>query len=699
MKSLSTYRLVLVFACCLVCVAVYALPRTPEQVLRIATSHRLYAPSFATSSDTVAHAIYPYISHRSAGYYAVNTAEGFVLVSADDACPPVLAYSDAHTAFCFDSLPPAMRWWLSTYDAECRLLAGSQPFLSVPAMQSASAAVRKAPSVAPLLSCRWNQRAPYNLLAPVYSGTSRAAAGCVATAMAQIMYAYRYPTQGQGTHSYLWSSKSNPELSAMLSADFGATTYAWERMLDTYTSSASEESQMAVATLMYHCGVSVDMGYDCNSSHESGAVTSKVPSALATYFAYDPHYQSIRKDIYPADSLSRIIYDELALRHPVLVSGANDEGGHAFVCDGYDGNGYFHFNWGWGGTSDGYFLLSALNPGAQGVGGTSKGYNKGTTFFIGLQPYNAAARPQPQQLAADSITLSATSLRRTDKLTASAYRIQNYGLDDYVSGKVGVALYDEDDTRMVALLRAESFSLRANYYRTTALAMDNILIPDTVPSGTYRLCFVYLDPVYGWSRMMNTMDDYYKTLYLSEERVEFVDNHAPAALVLTEPIAFVSADSVPTTGAPLRFSVRNTGGTFRGDISARIYQGKFSRGQYEILDSVTIRHDQQFSSALQQAFDPNLKTATTYKMRLCYRAGASDAWHEFTPVEYNEIIFTLYTPAEPDPDTPTAVEALLRDGGRVVQRRLLMRMPVGDLYVVSVEHDQTIHHYKIIQTL
>ncbi len=680
--------------CCSLCGNCLAAPRTRAQVIDIAAAHQPQCALKLTSRDTLASHIQPCIARQSAGWYAVNTSAGFVLVSADDAQPPVLGYSDAGQPFIYDSLPPAMRRWLDAYDDDWSRLQNNGTTLAAPVRS-----MPRAVAVPPILTSKWNQRDPYNLLAPCYSGTNRAAAGCVATAMAQIMYAYKYPAAGQGTYSYLWVSQNNPSLSATLSADFGNTDYRWDLMQDTYTSSASEESRQAVATLLYHCGVSVDMGYDCNAGHESGAVTSKVPAALASYFGYDTRYQSVRKDVYPADSLERIIYEELSLRHPVLVSGSNDEGGHAFVCDGYDGQGYFHFNWGWGGTSDGYFLLSALNPGTQGVGGTTKGYNKGTTFFIGLQPYNPSAKVQPQQLAADSITLSATSVGRSESLAVSAYRIQNYGLDDYNSGRIGVALYDDDGTQMVALLASASFSLKSNYYRTSAFVFSNVTVPAAVESGTYRLCVVYEDPAYGWLRMLNTMDDYYRTLYLSDSRIEFVDNHAPAELLLTGPIAFLSADSVPMTGEPLSFSIMNTGGTFRGDISARIYKGKFSRGQYEIMDSVTIRHGQLFSSALQQAFDGNLETGVTYKMKLCYRTGPSDSWHEFAPAECNEIMFTLYMPEEQDPDTPTDIGTLLQDGGRVVREQLLMRLPVGDLYMVAIERNQTIYCYKIIRTL
>ena len=659
----------------------WAAPRTPEQALDIARSTRLRKASAShilTSQPAR-------IAAQSRAYYAVNTGHGFVLVSTDTHMPEVLGYSDG-SDFCVDSLPPAFRYWLQCYDDDAAALDTTYTCPQRAAIFP--------DSQTPLLTCRWNQSSPFNDMAPKYDATHHAAAGCVATAMAQIMYAHKHPAQGTGSYSYLWTSKRDANLSATLSADFGATTYHWDAMLDSYPGTASADSRAAVATLLYHCGVSVDMGYDCNSSHESGAVTSKVPKSLATYFGYDPSYQFIRKDIYPIDSLNLLIRAELRQQHPVLISGSNDQGEHAFVCDGYNRDGYFHINWGWGGKSDGYFLLSALNPGQQGIGGTTKGYNKGTTFFVGLQPKSATSVRYPSQLAADSFTVSTTRLARNGSFSTAAYHIQNYGMDHY-TGTYGIALYDEDETDMVALLKSSSFSLKSNYYRTSEVTTTGIKIPTSVPEGTYHLCLVYRDADYGWLRMLNRCDDYFKTVYVSADGITFLDNNAPAELSLTEPIAFADdAYDIPRAGLPLSFSVRNTGGTFRGDISARIYQGNFAKGQYEILDSLSIRRNQTFSSALQQPFDDRLKTDKTYKMKLCWRANATDSWHEFTPSEYGMISFTI---CENEENPPTSVTDIEMDGENIISQQFIMHLPIGDLYLVTARNsDNSVKQHKIL---
>lgn len=579
----------------------------------------------------------PAIADSSAVYYAVNTTPGYVLVGADDRMPEVLGYGEER-AFEPGNMSPALRFWLECYAEELSALSDN----------AGARAPRKATAaIAPLMSSKWNQSAPYNDFAPAYNDNGgKCVTGCVATAMAQVMYYYKHPVQGTGSHSYLWVCTNPVGKSGTLSANFGQTTYRWDDMIDyyPYSSGGTVAQNEAVATLMYHCGVAVNMGY----GQSSGAYTEKVPGALKDYFSYDANYQRIQKVMYPADSLNAIIAAELKANRPVIVSGHNDEGGHAFVCDGCDNKGYFHINWGWGGSNDGYYLLTALNPGkSQGIGGTSKGYNKSTAFFIGLQPTKSGTPKAIPQMATSNFSVSTTSVNRGTNFTVSIARLENFGLTDF-TGIYGVALYDEDETRLVRVLKqVDNCSLGAGYHWTTA-ANVTVSIPSsttTVPNGTYHLCCVYKDANYGWMRMLCTEDDYYRTLEISTSKATFYANDAEPELALTKAIAFpagTNPDSVPKTGIPVSFAVKNTGGTFRGQISARIYKGNFSKGQYELVDSAVIRRNQTLQSALQQEFDKNLLLETQYKMKLCWRASASDSWHDFTPAGYAELPFKLY---------------------------------------------------------
>ena len=605
--------------------------RTPQEALTIAS--QFTTPQGASRMRARASEASSVIADSASVYYAVNTRGGFVLVGADDRLPEVLGYSD-HASFDPDNLSPEFRFWMQCYEEELSQITNP---LSPP-LRGGWGGV----SVSPLLSSTWNQSSPYNDLAPLYNETGgRCVTGCVATAMAQVMYYHKYPEIGTGSHSYLWVCTNPVGKSATLSANFGQTVYNWSSMLDTYKSYTPQQGA-AVATLMYHCGVSIEMGY----GQSSGAYTEKVPVALNTYFGYDPNYQRIRKDMYPADSLNRIIAAELQANRPVLVSGSNDEGGHAFVCDGCDNKGYFHINWGWGGSNDGYYLLTALNPGkSQGIGGTTKGYNKGTSFFIGLQPAKSGTPKAIPQMATTSFSVSSETFTRSTAFSASIERLQNYGLNNF-SGSYGVALYDEDETQLIAVLKqVDNYSLNAGYYRTSEATLSNIKIPNTVPAGTYHLCCVYKNADYDWMRLMCTDDDYYRTLTLTSTQVTFYPNDAAPELTLVQALAFpegTNPDSIPMTGIPVSFEVKNIGGTFRGDISARIYKGAFAKGQYEIMDSVVVRRNQNLNSALQQTFDPTLLLDTQYKMRLCWRADKNDSWHNFEGAE--DLLFKLYDP-------------------------------------------------------
>lgn len=623
--------------------------RTPADALRIAkefTSVSASGPSVKRSNrqSSSNSASDLSLADSSAVYLAVNTADGYVLVGADERLPEVLGYSD-NGAFDADNLSPAFRYWMECYEEEIAAAGDSSQISNDQSPISNRQPRRATAAVSPLCTSRWNQGAPYNNYAPAYNDQgSKCVTGCVATAMAQIMYYHKHPTIGTGSHSYLWVCTDPLGKSATLSANFGQTTYRWADMRDSHRSGTTAEQDDAVATLMYHCGVSVNMGY----GQSSGAYTDKVPPALKDYFSYDANYQRIQKVMYPADSLNAIIAAELKAKRPVLVSGHNNEGGHAFVCDGCDNRGYFHINWGWGGSNDGYFLLTALNPGSsQGIGGTTKGYNKSTAFFIGLQPAKSGTPKAIPQIATTKFTVSSQSFSRSTAFSVSIAELQNYGLTDF-KGSYGVALYDEDETQLISVLKqVDNYSLSAGKYRTSAATLSSIKIPTSVAAGTYHLCCVYKDANYGWMRMLCTEDDYFMTLEITSTRVTFHPNDEEPVLALTKAIAFpagTNLDSVPKTGPPLSFAIKNTGGTFKGDISARIYKGAFSKGQYEIMDSVVVRRNQSLNSALQQKFDAGLLLDTQYKMRLCWRTDESDSWHNFDQTEYAELSFKLYDP-------------------------------------------------------
>lgn len=304
-------------------------------------------------------------------FNSTTAGGGYLIVAADDVAVPVLGYADSGS---FDpaSMPDNLRAWLTGYSEEIAAAAGSGVTTESPTAFAAHRSDR--PDIAPLVKTLWNQNSPYNDLCPELSGT-RCPTGCVATAMAQVMKYHSWPETGSGSYSYTDNGQT-------LSADFGSTTYKWADMLDSYTGSYTQAQASAVATLMYHCGVATEMNYGTDGSASNYYLAAQ---GLVKYFNYDKGLACLQRRYYPLSEWTGLIYDELAAGRPVLYGGTNNSAGHAFVCDGYQSGDYFHINWGWGGMSDGYFLITALDPENQGIGGSAAGYNQNQDMIVGVQ--------------------------------------------------------------------------------------------------------------------------------------------------------------------------------------------------------------------------------------------------------------------------------------------------------------------------
>lgn len=306
--------------------------------------------------------------------YIVGTGgQGYLILSADDVAPAVLGYSD-NGGFDPQNIPANMQEWLNGYSDVIALAAerGGR-VLQAPANPALK-------DIAPMVKTRWNQGEPYNILCPMQTINGqvyRTYTGCVATAMAQVLKTYEYPTQGFGTNSYTWNNQT-------LSFDFGNTTFDWANMTDIYNNNSTIEEEDAVAELMYACGIASYMNY---SAGGSGAAGVNAAVGLVNYFGYDPTVQYLMRDYYPLPVWSTMIHEELSKGHPIYYDGANASVGHAFVLDGYrSADGFFHVNWGWGGMSDGYFSIVTLDPDAQGIGGSTEGYFSGQSGIFNLKP-------------------------------------------------------------------------------------------------------------------------------------------------------------------------------------------------------------------------------------------------------------------------------------------------------------------------
>lgn len=320
-------------------------------------------------------------------YYVFPFGEnkGFAIVSGDDDMPEIVGYAD-HGTYDANNMPAAMAAFLNNYRATIEAMKqGNASAIKNIAEAKALRAnnTRATTAVSPLLGdIKWNQSEPYNNMCPKYDDTNLSATGCVATAMAQVMMYWKYPNELKADINEYTTSTHN----LTVAGETKGQKYDWENMLPSYYSGNYNQTQAdAVAKLMLHCGKAVEMDY----GEESGAIVT--PGHLAKYFGYDSDLMlDLSRTCFTLAEWTAIIDKELQAKRPILYSGRTTEGGHQFVCDGSDGNGLYHINWGWGGYQDGYFDITILNPGQGGIGAgnVTDGYNRYCDMIIGIQPDN-----------------------------------------------------------------------------------------------------------------------------------------------------------------------------------------------------------------------------------------------------------------------------------------------------------------------
>lgn len=285
-------------------------------------------------------------------YYTFNTSPaGFIIVSANDACHPVIGYSFEGN-LSPENQPSEFKWWMSqmalqvTYAAEHSLVADQETKAMWAFYANATPDMLtplKSKDVLPLLTCNWDQGKYYNQLCPAASGgpDGKAVVGCVATSMAQIMYYYRFPVNGLSNHG---------------GVNYNATYYRWNEMMDQLSA-----YNYGVAELCYHAGVAVDMNYGASSS---GSQTEYIPDAMQQHFRYNSAITYKNKAMVLNSTWLTTMRSNLNAAHPIVYSGTDpNNGGHAWVCDGYQGTDYFHMNWGWSGNANGYFYITNLVAG------------------------------------------------------------------------------------------------------------------------------------------------------------------------------------------------------------------------------------------------------------------------------------------------------------------------------------------------
>ncbi|MCD4650863.1 MAG: C10 family peptidase, partial [Candidatus Cloacimonetes bacterium] len=329
---------------------------------------------------------------------------GFVIVAADDVSIPVLGY-DTDSPATPDDSSPAFQSFINYYKQEISWLIETQASIGETRQQWDRLLAQPYPhemlrDVAPLLSTEWNQSSPWNSDCPADASGSggHVYAGCVAVAMAQVMNFWQHPAQGTGSHYY------NHANYGQLSADFGSTTYLFNQMLDLSSTPSTE-------LLLYHCGVAMEMDYGPNGS---GAASANVPAALISYFNYSSSQSFESRSDYSDNAWEALLRTELEAGRPLYYRGHSTDGGHAWVCDGFQGTNYFHMNWGWSGSYDGYFYLNNLNP------GTFAPFHNNQATIIGVEPSNSIGETEPNSFWDASGVLLVTNGSHTGNISNPA---------------------------------------------------------------------------------------------------------------------------------------------------------------------------------------------------------------------------------------------------------------------------------------
>lgn len=471
------------FLCLFVSLAMMAANVTEEQAAKAARQFLSKRPQMRAGQMRMAKRQPLLLSpsqQEATAYYVFNVdgGQGYVVVSGSTLTPQILGYS-SRGAFDADQLPEQMRTWMDDYARQIAYAEQTQGRHEAPRM------MMEHDAIAPLISSRWNQGSPYNKLCPIDPSTSqRSVTGCVATALAQVLYYYKYPAQtlapipAYTTQTQSISMKEMP-----------VTTIDWSHMVDIYTGSETATQQQAVAQLMALCGQAVQMDYN---SQASGASGLRDVEALQTYFGYDATVRIVERNAFSTLSWNELIYQELAEGRPVIYNGSSVGGGHSFIVDGYDGNGFYHINWGWGGHQDDYFLLSVLNPeenAAIGASNSSDGYSFGQTAIVGIQHSTGEVIParmscfRLENTGSDTYTRS----KSTDDFSGISLSMGIFNFTGMTHEFLAAAVLENAEGEILSMLGGFNIGSLKNYYGYNNATLTDISFGADLPDGIYYI--------------------------------------------------------------------------------------------------------------------------------------------------------------------------------------------------------------------
>ncbi len=482
-------------------------------------------------------------------YYVFNNGQdgGFVIVSGDSRTKEILAYSDKGT-FDPNDMPPSMVAMLDNYTEEINKLgedtAENQSSGNGPRHVAGSHAY---PAILPLLTSEWNQTTPFNSTCPLVSG-ERCAAGCVAVAMAQIIYYYRSRMPAK-TEVEIAGYTSN---GATTTTKKAGTAYNWSYMWDKYNYNLSSTQISAVANLILYAGMSVKSNY---STSNTGANCTSVPTAMSTYFGFSSNAKLVNRSNYTTAQWEDMLISELMSARPVFYNGVSYSMNHAFIIDGYDGVGYYHVNWGWGGRFDGYYCINILNPesdfgqDAQ-VDGDSCDSKQQAIFD--LQPVTGYFEIED--------TPELTSTINSAKSTAVTVTYKN-NTNTTASFKCGLGYADADgipqllkewDDGWVEVPAKTSLGAVAFTLATTDFSKHKL------KTGTYELFPIYLrEGEEDWDRCANSTANYISATYATSSVTASLGTYTYS---LKASDFYFSGSKTKSYTQPVHFTLTNEGG-------------------------------------------------------------------------------------------------------------------------------------------
>jgi len=310
-------------------------------------------------------------------FYVFNIGqnEGFTIVAAEDNVPAILAYAD-NGSFSYDDMPDGLQSLLTDYSNMVGFARQTGQVFEI---------VGAGNAVEPIITATWGQGDPYNQACPLFVNGNRSITGCVATAMAMVLRHYgrcAYKTVQNQMPAYNCRTNWNGYGQIAVSSVPKRAALNWNEMPDNFNGNISTAQKDAVSKLMLYCGTAVNMDYRDQANGGSSAAAKNVPYALTRYFGYKSTIQNVDKWGMEATEWFNIIYKEIENNRPIILSGSDESNnGHTFICDGFDGESRFHINWGWNGSYNGYYLLTALTPANY-----PNGFNALGNATIGIEP-------------------------------------------------------------------------------------------------------------------------------------------------------------------------------------------------------------------------------------------------------------------------------------------------------------------------